>query len=201
MTWRDRVLDTGEDRDAWLASRSSIIGASDAAGYVKPGSVDKYELAKLKSARSTFSGNRYTESGNLWEPRLLAYAGIEGNKSLIHAPGNPGFAATPDGIEERPDGLWLAECKAKHDKVVTGPDAKEWRQMAWQLHCVPEAAGVVFVWGEIVGGELRPGNPQHLMVPRDHPKIVAAIDLIVPIATEVLARITSVLKAEKESLF
>ncbi|UCR89277.1 YqaJ viral recombinase family protein [Mycetocola spongiae] len=199
MTWRERILDTGEDRDAWLGSRSSIIGASDAAGYVKPESVDKYVLAKLRAAHSTFTGNRYTESGHFWEPYMLAWSMTPENKALIHSPGKSWAAATPDGIRELSDGsIRLAECKAKHGRVVTGPDPKEWRQMAWQLHAVPEASGVEFIWAEIISDSLREGSPQHIFVPRDHPKIIAARDLILPIAAQVHARLIIAQQAMEE---
>lgn len=199
MGWRDRILNDGADRDAWLAARAGRIGASDAAGFAKPDSVDRYVLAKLKGSTRTFTGNSYTESGNFWEPMLLAWAGVTPNKAFIHAPGHTDHGATPDGLTEHPDGtITLAEIKAKHGRIVTGPDPKEWRQMAWQLYCVPEAAGIVFVWGEIVNGELREGNPQRLDIDRDHPKIVAALDLILPIAAEVSTRLRYALQAEKE---
>lgn len=191
MTYRDRILaDSASDHDAWLAARATRIGASDAGSFAKASSVESYVRAKLQP--SSFKGNEATESGHRWEPLLLDYLAIPRNSYLIGSPVDDGFAATPDGIEQRPDGtLRLAEIKAKHNRIVAGPTPSEIRQMAWQLFVLPEAVAVEFCWGELIqtqtGWELRKGNPKHLTFTRDHPQIVAATGLIVPIAREVLA--------------
>lgn len=191
-SWRNRILDDGTDRDHWLASRRSVIGASDAAGLSKPESIEKYLAAKLTP--STFSGNASTRSGHRWEPMMLAYAGIPENKALIHSPQERGFAATPDGVGDR-----LAECKAKHDKVVFGPSLGEWRQISWQFLCLPEFEVLEFIWVELVDGEIRgDGIPKHLTIPRDHPKVVDLTARILPIATDLLARLTVALRYERE---
>jgi len=186
MGYLDRILDDGTDRDRWLTSRFDVVGASDAAKLAKAASVDKYLADKL-AARS-FTGNSYTESGNRWEPMMLAWAGIPGNKALIHSPEEKGFAATPDGI-----GRTLAECKAKHMKVVFGPSLGEWRQLAWQFLCLPEFDETEFIWVELdAGGEIRgdlKGEPKHLTVKRSDPKIVDLTRQITPIATDLLARL------------
>jgi len=207
MSWQDRIVVDGLDRDAWLAARrNGIIGASDAAKFAKASSVDKYLAAKL--APSTFSGNAYTEQGHRWEPMMLAYAGIPQNVALIHSPDEPGFAATPDGLRVNADGrLTLAECKAKHGKVVDGPSTGEWRQLAWQFLVLPEADAIEFLWVELVRNardewDLRAehrGIPHRLVVTRDHPKIVAATALIVPIATDLLARLRVALTYERRA--
>ena len=123
------------------------------------------------------------------EPYLLAWAGATRNTLFVHAVGNERFAATPDGVIIDEHGMRLAETKAKHNKVVNGPEPKEIRQMAWQLMCVPEAVGVNFVWGEYVkrdGLWVLRRDPQTIPFDRDHPAIVAATDLIVPIAHKVV---------------
>jgi hypothetical protein len=207
VTWKDRIVVDGLDRDAWLAARrNGIIGASDAAKFAKASSVDKYLAAKLTG--TSFSGNAYTEQGHRWEPLMLAYAGIPQNLALIHSPAETGFAATPDGLRENPDGsVTLAECKAKHGKVVDGPNTGEWRQLAWQFEVVPEANTIEFLWVELVQNargewDLRAahhGIPHHLVVTRDHPKIVAARELIVPIATDLLPRLRVALSYERSA--
>lgn len=199
MSYLARILDDGTDRDRWLAARLPVIGAYDAAKLAKPGSVHLYLASKLE--RSKFNGNAYTESGNRWEPMMLAWAGIPGNKALIHSPTERGFAATPDGLD--PSGRFrLAECKAKHMKVVTEPTLGEWRQLAWQLVCVPEAEETEFVWVELnQEGEIRAdlnGEPKHLTIRRDHPKIRMLTEQILPIATDLLARLTVALEFERE---
>lgn len=206
VTWQERIIVDGHDRDLWLDARRQVIGASDAAKFAKASSVDKYLAAKL--APSTFTGNAYTEQGHRWEPMMLAYAGIPQNVALIHSPDQPGFAATPDGLRVNADGrLTLAECKAKHGKVVDGPSTGEWRQLAWQFEVLPEADEIEFLWCELVKNDrdewdLRDahhGIPHRIVITRDHPKIVAARALIVPIATDVLARLRVALTYERRA--
>lgn len=195
--WQDRVLDDGTDRERWLAAHRGIVTASQAQGLAKPGSVDKYLRAALAS--STFTGNEYTEHGHRWEPMMLAWAGIAPNKALIHSPGEKGFAATPDGADETRG----AECKVKHGRVVTGPSLGEWRQLAWQFLCAPEFESIEFIWVELIDGDIRPGRhgePCSITIPRDHPKIVQLTGQVLPIATDLLARLRVALEFEKELL-
>lgn len=198
MSYRDRILADSTDRESWLALHDSTIGASTAAKFAKPASVGTYIQQMLTP--SDFSGNGSTESGNRWEPMLLAWAGFEPNSLYIHHPEERGFAATPDGTWEAAQLLWLAEIKVKHNRVVAGPEPKEIRQMAWQLFCIREAAGVKFTWGELVrnvdGEWVLRRDPQSLLFTRDHPAIVAATALIVPIAHEVLAGVRAASKQE-----
>lgn len=157
--------------------------------YAKLASIDKYVAAKIRPR--TFFGNETTESGHRWEPMILAYLGIPGNKAFVHAPGNERFACTPDGIQD--EGVFtLAECKARHGLIKPNPDAGEWRQLAWQLMCFPEAEIVRFgtvtlLRDEHGQWEAREGGYSVLDVPRDHPKIIAATEQIMPIAEQVLA--------------
>jgi hypothetical protein len=194
MGYRDRILDDGTDRDRWLTAREDVIGASDAAKLAKPESVHLYLASKLE--RTGFTGNSYTDSGNRWEPMMLAWAGIPGNQALIHSPDEVGFAATPDGITA--DGTLMAECKAKHGKVVFGPTLGEFRQLAWQFLCVPEAERIEFIWAEIMHDELRGDEPKSLAIHRGDPKIVDLTRQILPIATDLLARLRLARQFEKE---
>ncbi|CAN5420160.1 hypothetical protein BH09ACT9_BH09ACT9_00170 [soil metagenome] len=193
MTYLERILHDGEDREGWLDAREPVVGASDAAGFAKVESVPIYVDAKTKPR--TFSGNETTENGHTWEPDLLAWVGIPQNRALIHHPDEPGFAATPDGLRVIPDSdgdLQLAEIKVKHNKIVTGPTPAEFRQVVWQLFVLPEARSVTWAWGELVkdaGGQwvLRAGSPKKITFWRDDPKIIDVQNKIVPIATAVLA--------------
>lgn len=184
--WTDRVLDPGSDRSAWERARWYVIGASDVKNFARIESVPKYFRAKI-GARS-FKGNAYTARGHEFEDTLIAATGIPGSGALIHSPDERGFAATPDGIT--PDGKHLAEAKLRHERIASGPSNGEWRQLAWQFACVPEAEQVTFVEGEVMptqaGWRLR-RDPQLMVVDRDDPKIQAAIELVRPIAVEVLA--------------
>jgi len=192
MGYLDRVLADSTDRPAWLLTRVPVVGASDAAKLARAASLDKYLAAKLTA--STFTGNTYTESGNEWEPIMLAWAGIPQNTLLIHSETHPGLAATPDGLKVTPDGIILAEVKAKHDRIVYGPTPAELRQVAFQQYCVGNVLYTEFVWAEIVNGEMRTDEPKRLRVyPADVAHILA--DLI-PLAVELSARLTAALAFE-----
>jgi hypothetical protein len=199
MTWTDRILDDGTDREHWLASRLPVIGASDAAKLAKPASVDLYLAQKLE--RREFNGNEYTDNGNEWEPDMLAWAGITPNHALIHSPEERGFAATPDGLSINGFEARGAECKAKHNKVVFGPTLGEWRQVAWQFNAVPELDEIDFIWAELVQRDgawvLRGDEPKHLTIKRSDPKVRSLLDQMLPIATDLLARLTAALEFER----
>lgn len=199
----DRTLADSADRESWLALHGTVIGSSTAGKFAKPESVEIYVRQILQPR--TFHGNASTESGHDWEPALLGAVGSEPNTLFVHHPDNPRFATTVDGARwfeplpseiragRRDDLLWLSEVKTKHNKVVTGPTPYELRQAAWHLHCIPEAQQLQWVWGELVPDDKSPVGwrlrrpPQTIIFRRDDPKIVAATELIVPIARQVLA--------------
>ena len=193
MSWRERILADGTDRDAWAHARRPVLGASDFAKLAKRESVDKYLLAKLKD-NGSFHGNTYTAQGHRWEPMMLAWAGIPQNTALIHSPGERGFAATPDGI-----GGSIAECKAKHNRVVTGPTLPEKRQIAAQFLCLPEFDRLHWIWMEIdEHGEPFHDEPKHIEFRRDDAELVNLTDRMMPIATELLARLRAARAMEEE---
>jgi len=192
MGYLDRVLDDGTDWDRWLERHRDIVTASTAATLAKATSVDKYLLAKLRDGG--FQGNRYTVQGHRWEPMMLAWAGVPANKALIHAPGEEGFAATPDGI-----GKVLAECKVKHNRVVTGPTLGEFRQVAFQFHCLPEFDTLHWLWTEVdEHGDPFGEEPKQLTLHRGDQNIVEITAQILPIATDLLARLRASRQLEKE---
>ncbi|WP_434315871.1 hypothetical protein [Leifsonia sp. P73] len=198
MSYLDRILDDGTVRERWQESRWPVIGASDAAKLSKASSLPSYLRAKL--SRESFHGNEYTASGHRWEPMMLAWAGIPQNVALFHSPQEVGFACTPDGIKRLPGGrLQLAECKAKHGRIVEGPTLGEWRQLAWQFLVFPEADEIEFLWVELVNGEMRTPEPKHLTVHRDDPKIVDLTAQVLPIATELLSMLRVALTYERKS--
>ncbi len=188
----DRILDDGTDRERWLRRHGDLVTASRAATLAKPESVDKYLLAALRDGQ--FHGNSYTEQGHRWEPMMLAWANIPQNLALIHAPQEPGFAATPDGIGDR-----LAECKVKHNRVVTGPSLGEFRQVAWQFLCLPEFDTLDWLWMEVdQHGEPFHEEPKIVQLHRSDPKIVDLTARILPIATDLLARLRAARQLERE---
>jgi len=197
----DRILADGSSRDAWKEARFSVIGASDAAYLSKPESVHLYLASKLK--RDVFTGNVFTENGYRFEPMILGWAGYEHNTALIHAPDEPGFAATPDGI--RADGTAGAEVKVKHvlpTKRTKGPTLGEWRQLAWQFRVLPEFEHIDWCWGDVDkngdGEDLIDDEPAFIRVYPDDPKIVELQQHLEPIATDLLSRLRAALAFEKE---
>lgn len=189
-----RTLADLDDQSSWDDAHKRIIGSYLASSFAKPESVSKYVASML--APKSFQGNRTTERGNEWEPLLLAFAGAEPNRLLIHSPENDRFASTVDGTipAATPGGRFgICETKLKHKQIITGPTPREIRQLAWQLICIPEAEFAKWVWGEVVPDESEPGgwrlrrDPQELTFTRDHPRIVAAMELTLTIAPLVLA--------------
>lgn len=186
----DRTLADSADRESWLKVHDKVIGSSTAGKFAKPGSVETYVRQILEPR--TFTGNETTRSGNDWEPALLAAVGARPNSLFIHHPDNRRFAATIDGTKALGDRFAIVETKTKHNRVVTGPTPYEIRQLAWQMFCIPEAVHAEWVWGEVVRDEHSPVGwrlrrpVQSLTFRRDSPEIVAATNLIVPIAERVL---------------
>lgn len=186
----ERTLGDTANRDLWAQVHEQTIGSYAASSFARSGSVETY-VRQIIAPRD-FRGNAATKSGVRWEPMLLAWAGAEPNSLFIHHPDERGFGATVDGVVPG-DPFAIVETKAKHLKIIDGPDRKEIRQMAWQLFCIPEAVECRYVWGELVRDPSDPDewrlrrDPQTLVFPRDHPAIVAATALIVPIAHLVLA--------------
>jgi hypothetical protein len=173
MSWTERIVADSTDRPNWLKLRQPMLGASDAAGFAKITSADLYTLAKLKSG--SFKGNAYTESGNVWEPRMLSWFGLTQNTLLVHAEGEPSFGATPDGIEVLSSGeIILSECKAFHDQIVTKPKPTFLRQMWWaQMVFGPDCRRTRFIWQELADGAPRRLEPHILIIERDEEQIAA----------------------------
>lgn len=204
MSYLERVLADGLDRDAWKAARFPVIGASDAKILSKMESVPLYLAGKLK--REIFTGNVFTDNGYRWEPIILGWAGYGHNISLIHAPDETGFAATPDGIRDLGGGqIGLGEVKVKHvtlTKRTKGPTLPEWRQIAWQFRVFPEAAFLDWCWGDVDKDgdqeELIDDEPKFVRIYPDDPKVVELQNQIEPIARELLTRLRAALQFERE---
>lgn len=203
MSWDQRILADGLDRDAWKAARFPVIGASDAKTLSKVESIPLYLAAKLK--REVFTGNVFTENGYRFEPMFLGWAGYEHNVALFHAPDEVGFAATPDGIRSQPGTLQLAECKVKHvdlKKRTKGPTLPEWRQVAWQFRVFPEAHCIDWIWGDVDkntnGEDLIDDEPRMIRLYPDDPQVIELTAQVEPIATDLLARLRASLAFEKE---
>lgn len=204
MSWRDRILADGTNREEWKAARFPVIGASDAKMLAKAESVELYLKSKLR--RDVFTGNVFTDNGYRWEPIILGWAGYEHNTALYHSPDEPGFAATPDGTRVSNQGvLSLAECKVKHvtvDHRTRGPNLGEWRQIAWQFRVLPEAAFIDWCWGDVDktgnGEDLIDDEPKFIRFYPDDPNVRRLQAELEPIATDLLMRLRAALAFEME---
>lgn len=204
MSYRDRVLADGTDRDLWKVARFPVIGASDAKTLSKMTSVPLYLRSKLE--RDVFTGNVFTDNGYRWEPIILGWAGYEHNVALYHSPDELGFAATPDGLNMIDDTRCaLAECKVKHvtlDKRTKGPTLPEWRQVGWQFRVIPEALYIDWCWGDVDKNgdqeELIDDEPRFIRIYPDDPQVLAVQAQVEPIARELLTRLRTALAFEKE---
>ena len=92
MSYRDRILHDGVDRPGWEAARHPVIGASDAAHFARPASVDKYLAAKIGHGKGYkydpdteegFSGQNYFPDG--MERRAFYAPKGEGHEAKIKA--------------------------------------------------------------------------------------------------------------------
>lgn len=195
MSYLERILaDKTLDEAAWAAARANVIGASDAADFARFESADRYTLAKLKAG--SFRGNEFTRAGHIWEARMLDWAGIAPSGLLVHAADEPGFAATPDGIEVLPSGeIVLVECKAIHGRRLIRPGISFLRQMWWaQAVFGPEVRRTKFIWQEVVDGAPMRLEPHILIVDRDED----AITELHRIGREVLHRLRAAREFQEE---
>ncbi|MDO4241358.1 MAG: YqaJ viral recombinase family protein [Microbacteriaceae bacterium] len=147
FVYRDRLLAESGDRQRWLAERAAGVTATDAAKLATRRSIAS--VAQSKVFPSGFSGNIYTDYGQVREPIIADW--ISGNfeirpsTSLFHAVENRRHLATPDGIRECGDGsLELAEIKTTNKPWERIP-RPYLRQIWWQQH-VLDADRTLLVW-------------------------------------------------------
>jgi hypothetical protein len=185
-----RGLADSRDRVAWAQARANRIGASDAAGYAKTDSIDRYIAAKLYSP---FNGNSFTAHGNEREPHILAAFNTPQNFTLFASAQNPRHVATPDGFRLGAGGGFLVQCKTTvQKKKVTkagtfrvppflAADGSRHlppgyvRQMQWELY-VCGLPRTLFVW-ETHDGDGHPLDmePDSCWVERDDHAILNLI--------------------------
>ena len=171
------VADALLEPEKWLAVRPFSIGASDAAGYAKIESVEKYVRAKLTARDRPFTGNPFTANGHAHEPGLMGWAGVSHNTKMFRHPEIPEFTATPDGVDVTPTGVvLLGEAKVKH-KIVEGPTPAERRQVVWAQY-VTGAEMTKWVWQALHPDTHRPyGEPQMHRISFD-PDLLAPVLVI-----------------------
>lgn len=177
MSWDERILDDGTDRERWLAARAGRIGASDAARFAKLASAPLYMKAKLLD---NFHGNDYTRHGNEREPFILAPFGFTQNKALFGSETTDLHSCTPDGIRVVGGRLILAQAKTSNKPLFKVPPTYL-RQIWWEQH-VMGADRTLFVWEQHDNFVPTEMEPHSQWIDRDDTRIA---DLII-IADRVL---------------
>lgn len=157
------------DRDHWLRTRLTGITATEAKVLHKGSSRDKADVVKKKIEGDSFTGNQYTDWGNVREPILLEAAGATEYGWLVHAPGNERHLATPDGLRKTWDGFAVVECKTSKYEIAFGSPKFDdygylW-QILWQMYCA-DTDEAYYVWEQHDDDWSRWKNR-----PRDRPEV------------------------------
>lgn len=179
------VADSAVDLAAWHRARPTRIGASNAAGFAKLSSVESYVRAAVLAMNKPFQGNGYTAAGHLYEPGIMAWAGVTHNTRMFHSVENEQYSATPDGVDVLATGvIQLGEAKVKH-KIVTGPTPAERRQMVWaQMVAGAPTVDVFtkFAWLHVNPDTGRPhGAPQLLRIDFDPDLLGPLLEIAAPV--------------------
>ena len=174
-----------KDRTAWLAERAEGITATEIRDLIR-GKVREQDLIDVKLGRKTdsFTGNVYTDWGNLREPVIAEGVrgyGIEPESRVFHGAENSRHLASPDGTGVQFDGaLVVSEIKTAGKDIRRGTPRYEETgyelQMQWAMW-VTGATRCLFVFEEriTVAGGFEPGQLYTEWVERDEPMIAALI--------------------------
>lgn len=171
------VADAATDPAGWAAARPFQIGASDAAGFAKWESRDKYLARKLAEQPASFGGSQFTRNGHAHEPGLMGFAGLTHNTRTFHHPTYRAFTATPDGLRWSDAGvLLLGEGKVKHH-IIAKPTPAEIRQVMW-AQWITETRLTRWVWQVMDPRTNRPyGDPQIIDIPFDPAILEPMLDI------------------------
>lgn len=187
----ERILaDRSIDEPGWFLARQPVIGGSDAAKLSKLESVPLYLAAKLRDGQ--WNGNAYTRHGRDLEDALLQWAGVPRNEALFHHPDEPGFAATPDGIQVVGERLILAEVKTTNKPFKTIP--LRYLRQVWWTQFVLGAEQTKFIWDVHEGFVSVDLEPHIQIIDRDEQQIAQ----LLTIATPLLAALRAALAFEQE---
>lgn len=151
-----------KDREAWLAERAGGVTATELAKImIAPNrEVAITALVKKKRDGDPFTGNAFTEWGNLREPVIAAYLagyGVAAESRVFHAAQNSRHLASPDGISINFDGeIELDEIKTSGKPLPKGSAALAEKGYEWQMQWCNYVTGAV---GSHLNVELRLGRP------------------------------------------
>lgn len=173
---------SSDDREAWHEQRRQGVTATEVRDLRKGSSAERRRILteKLTGERS-FTGNRYTEHGNLREPIIADWIALNfGIEPNAHVYSRGRYLATPDGW----DGEDIAEIKtSKHN---LDPDGSHfgttgyYDQIQWQL-LVMGARRCLFVWEQHDDDWPDPKplyeQPLWMWIHRDEARIAELIDV------------------------
>lgn len=182
------LADSATEPDRWKSIRPYWIGASDAAKFSRPASIDTvYVPNKLTEITTGFGGTDFTRNGHAHEAGLTAWAGVSHNTKMFRHPTEPVFSATPDGLDVLPNGvIVLSEVKVKH-RIVSGPTPAEYRQVAWAQY-VLGASFTKWVWQALHPETHRPyGDPRMMLIDYNAELVEKILTIARPVRAAMLA--------------
>lgn len=140
MTWQERILaDKLADYHAWLEARRPVATASEIGVIIRGGAARAQLLAEKRSgAHKDLSSIPAIAHGNSREAPIAEWAaakwpGLEVSEALVHAPGEPRFAATCDLVGP---GMIREIKTGKHAWEDTATAEKYRDQVLWQMLCL-----------------------------------------------------------------
>lgn len=170
----ERMIVDGTDEEAWKLARVGTIGGSKAAMFAKIESAHLYLKAILAEQ---FQGNSYTRHGNDREKAILALYGIQQNRALFHAEGNPLHTATPDGLAHGGGEFALVQVKTSTKPMPAKFPPAYLRQCWWEQY-VMGTETTLLIW-EQHDGQFAPLNmePESRPIYRDDNEISTLVEI------------------------
>jgi putative phage-type endonuclease len=142
-------IDSGTDREAWLALRQNLVTATDVTVLIGSNPFKtKAELWLEKQGESTFTGNARTRIGQVLEGSLLDYASAElpgtvEPGALYGHVDYPWCAATPDGLHWLDGELPAAVVECKTTTAWVDPPRYVLDQVQWQMFVTGATRGEI----------------------------------------------------------
>ncbi|MFD5599211.1 YqaJ viral recombinase family protein [Leucobacter sp. NPDC058333] len=177
-----------KDREAWLAERAGGVTATELAKImIAPNrELAIADLVKKKREGDPFTGNAYTEWGNLREPVIAAHLagyGVAAESRVFHAADNSRYLASPDGVSVDFDGnIVLDEIKTTGKPLPKGSAALAEKGYEWQMQWLNLVTGAIGCWLNV---EMRHGRPGEFLAgelsrewfPRDEGMIAQLVEV------------------------
>ena len=175
----ERVIETSDNRAAWLDARRPAVTATEVAKAATPAGF--LEAVADRRNPVEVEPNGYMQFGTDnedWIARWLKVEfGLMPNHWLISAPTNPLHRATPDGLSL--DHTVTSEIKTGGTEPKS-PSRMHRDQMQWQMHCTGAFfTKYAFMLRSEVNGVFVPAwlEPKIWDVPRDDARIAVLVEV------------------------